>query len=196
MISYDQPNPVSIEYHYASPLYTYPQPKLTVAGLNFGTSGRSPAVQVGFSSCWNSEWTAHTSLVCRYIPGTSDKLSVVLSVGLQVCTVSKLFHYKKPQLEYPSEYATSYQKPLGWSSPKTGTLLVLLFGNALGGNFGISTSGTAASSTIWTSDIYTSIGQKYIWIIFCVISCAYCWSSVRKYARTIFFAMLGLMLPL
>jgi hypothetical protein len=165
-LSYDQPSSSRLVYVYLLSLFKFPQPTLTVMGLNFATFGGSPTVRVGSSTCWNSVWISQTSVLGRYVSGVSNRLPVLVSSGIQVGSLSERFSYRRPNLEYPSDFDPP-RAP--YCSPKTGSVLILVLGSALGGNFGMSSdqsvrmrigstsvSGSGSHSTFWTSDTSAS----------------------------------------
>jgi hypothetical protein len=160
LLYFDQPSASRLVYVYLLSLFQFPQATLTVMGLDFATFGGSPIVRVGSSACWNSVWISQTSGLGRYVSGMSNRLPVLVSSGIQVGSLSERFSYRRPNLEYPSDF----DPPLAlYCSPKTGSVLILVLGSALGGNFGMSSdlfvrmrigftsvSGSASHSTIWT----------------------------------------------
>jgi len=144
VVSYDLP---SVETLFATNFPpTFDQKTLPMNGTNFGAADFTLRVRTGSTACEQSEWQSHFAVECRVAYGQQGTLSVAVTVGQRVASLTEAASYDA--LELASVHASSGNVSGDWPITITGV------------SFGASDStassrvgGTALEFSAWVSDV-------------------------------------------
>jgi len=71
---------------------------ISVFGNNFGSFGYSGVLDIGFTACVSTVWTADSSFSCKVPPGTGQHRAVVVSINRVIGTLTAVVDYKGPDV--------------------------------------------------------------------------------------------------
>jgi len=77
---------------------TFGGTSITLSGINFGASNRSPTIRVGFTECTTTSWRSNTAVLCQLADGYAASQSIALSVHGLIGTSFQQFSYDSPSI--------------------------------------------------------------------------------------------------